>query len=203
MKLPTAAYGALEVALNQYIASDDRALGQCTALAGHSLQVELDDLALTLAFFGTGHGLQVMPVLEAEPDVRLRGRSRAFARLFMEGERGLTGGAFRIEGDVGVAHQFARLFTAVDFDIGDWLDERVGPVPAFFMTRGLRGAAAFARRAADTLVLDTAEYLREESRDVVGTREHASLAEAVASLHDDADRLAARVRRLTRQGHGC
>lgn len=201
MKLPTAAYGALEIALNRYISSDEHALEHCAALSGKSLQVELSDLGLTLVFVATSHGLQVMSAAETEPDVRLEGKGQAFARVFFAGaEEGLTGGAFRIEGDVGVAHQFARLFTAVDFDIGDWLDNRVGPVPAYFMARGLRGAAAFARRAADTLTLDAAEYLREETRDVVGVREYSAFADAVGGLRDDTDQLAARIKRLAARG---
>lgn len=202
MRFPTAAYGALEIALNKYIGSDAQALQRCAALAGKSLLIELTDLGVTLVFFATDHGMQVMAAPETEPDVRLQGKSQAFARVFFAGaEEGLTGGAFRIEGDVGVAHQFARLFTLVDFDIGDWLDERVGPVPAYFLTRGLRGAKAFASRAADTLTLNTAEYFREETRDVVGTREHASFADAVTELHADTDRLAARIKRLTVRGN--
>lgn len=202
MRLPSAAYGALEIALNRYIASDDHAFDHCVALAGKSLQVDFSDLGLTLVFVVTDHGLQVMPVAEGGPDVRLQGSSRAFARIFFAGaEEGLTGGALRIEGDVGVAQQFARLFASVDFDIEDWLDARLGPVPARFVGRGLRGAMAFARRAADTLSLDTAEYLREESRDVIGGREYAVFADAVDMLRDDTDRLAVRIKRLAaRQG---
>jgi len=201
VRLPTATYGALEIALNRYIASDERALEQCAALAGKSLQIDLTDLGLTLVYFATGHGLQVMAAPETPADVRLQGKSAAFARVFFAGaEEGLTGGAFRIEGDVGVAHRFARLFTTVDFDIGDWLDAHLGPVPAQVMTRGLRGATAIARRAAQTLSLDTAEYLREETRDVVGTREHAAFADEVDSLWADVDQIAARVKRLARHG---
>lgn len=197
MRLPTAAYGALEIALNRYIASDDLAFERCTALAGKSLRVDLGDLGLTLVFVATSHGLQIMSDAESAPDVRLEGKSRAFARIFFAGaEEGLTGGALRIEGDAGVAQQFARLFASVDFDIEDWLDARLGPVPARFVGRGLRGAVAFARRAADELSLDAAEYLREETRDVVGGREHAVFADAVDMLRDDTDGLAARVKRL-------
>lgn len=197
VKLPTAAYGALEIALNRYIASDDHAFERCLALAGKSLQVDFSDLGLSMVFVVTSHGLQIMPAAESTPDVRLQGKSSAFARIFSAGAgEGLTGGALRIEGDVGVAQQFARLFASVDFDIEDWLDARLGPVTAHFLGHGLRGAAAFARRAADHLTLDAAEYLREETRDVIGRREHAVFADAVDTLRDDTERLAARVQRL-------
>lgn len=200
MKLPTVAYGALEIALNRYITSDDYAFERCEALAGKSLQVDLSDLELTMVYFVTAHGLQIMAAPETPPDVRLQGTSSAFARIFFAGaEEGLTGGALRIEGDVGVAQQFARLFTAVDFDIEDWLDARVGPVPAHFLGRGLHGAMRFARRAADNLSRDSAEYLREETRDVIGEREHGTFADDVDRLRDDTDRLAARVARLERR----
>ena len=203
VKLPTAIYGSLEIALNRYIAGDERALARCAELAGRSLRIDFSDLGLTMVFVAVGHGMQVMPSSDAAPDVRLEGTSTAFARIFFAGaEEGLTGGALRIEGDVGVAQQFARLFASVDFDIGDWLDARFGPVPAYFIGRGLRGGAAFARRAADQLSLDTAEYLREETRDVAGTREHAAFADAVDTLRDDADRLQARVKRLAARQRG-
>src|SRR5699024_4208127 len=166
-----------------------------------SLQVDLADLGLTLVYFATDHGLQVMAAPQTPADVRLQGNSTAFARVFFAGaEEGLTGGAFRIEGDVGVAQRFARLFTSVDFDIGDWLDARLGPVPAQAISRGLRGAGAFVRRAADTLSLDTAEYLREETRDVVGAREHAGFADEVDASRARVERLAVRVKRLVRNG---
>src|SRR5699024_867333 len=138
-----------------------------------------------------------MPQAEGGADVRLEGTSRAFARIFRVGaEEGLTGGALRIEGDVGVARRFTQLFASVDFDIGDWLDARLGPVPARFIESGLRNTAGLARRAADTFVTDTAEYLREESRDIIGARAHAAFADAVNRLRADTDRLAARISHL-------
>src|SRR5699024_4816537 len=100
------------------------------------------------------------------------------------------------EGDVGIAQQFARLFASVDFDIEDWLDARLGPVPAHVLGRGLRGAMALGRRAADHLSRDTAEYLREETRDIIGRREHAAFVDDVDELRADSERLAARIRQL-------
>ncbi|HLQ86068.1 MAG TPA: SCP2 sterol-binding domain-containing protein [Salinisphaeraceae bacterium] len=194
--LPTAAYGALEIALNRYIGSDERALARCAELSGRSLQIDCSDLDLTLVFVATVHGMQVMAGAESPADVRLTGQSRDFARVFFAGEEGLSGSALRIEGDVGIAQQFARLFTAIDFDLGDWLDARLGPVPARFIGLGLRGAGAFARRAAATLPEDLAEYLREETRDVIGSREHAAFAARVNRLRADSEHLRTRIRRL-------
>jgi len=202
MRLPTAAYGALEIALNRYIASDEFAVQRCSALTGKSLQVDFSDLDLTLVFIVTTHGFQVMSAPEARPDVRLEGSSRAFARIFLAGgEEGLTAGGLRIEGDVGIAQQFARLFASVDFDFEDWLDARLGPVPARFLGLGLRSAVTLGRRAADNLSRDTAEYLREETRDIIGGREHAAFADEVDELRTDTEQLAARIRRLAGRRH--
>lgn len=201
MRLPSAAYGALEIALNRYIVGDAHAFERCAALAGKSLQIDFSDLGLTLVFVASPHGLQILSAAERPPDVRLEGKSRAFARIFFAGaEDGLTGPAVRIEGDVGVAQRFARLFASVDFDIEDWLDARLGPVPARLLGQGLRGALALARRAADNLSLDAAEYLREETRGVIGGREHAAFADAVDMLRQDTDRLSARISRLEARG---
>ena len=92
--------------------------------------------------------------------------------------------------------RFADLFASVDFDLTDFIDARLGPVPAYFIGKGLKQARALFSRAASELPGQTAEYLREETRDVIGAWEHEKFAAEVETLRDDAERLAARLRRL-------
>ncbi|GAB3674340.1 hypothetical protein GCM10028792_11060 [Salinisphaera aquimarina] len=195
--LPTAALGAIEIALNKYVASDERALARCRDLAGRALEVRFSDLAFRLAFVAEQHGLQVRAAAEGEADVALTGTSAAFGRILFSGGRdGLTGGGLRIEGDIGVAQRFADLFSSVDFDVTDIIDARLGPVPAYFVGKGLRGARSLLSRAMRELPEQAAEYLREETRDVIGAWEHEKFVTAVETLRDDSERLDARMRRL-------
>jgi len=200
--LPTAALGAIEIALNRYTAADSRALARCEKLAGHTLAVRFSDLGFALVFVAERHGMQVRgPVGEAN-DVTLTGRSTSFGRiLFSGGKEGLTGGGLRIEGDIGVAQQFADLFADVDFDITDIIDARLGPVPAYVVGRGLRMARGLFSRAARELPEQAAEYLREETRDVIGGWEHEQFAGAIETLRDDTERFEARLRRVEQAGN--
>lgn len=195
--LPTPALGAAEIALNRYLGSDPRALALCEKLAGRALELRFSDLGLRLVFVAERHGMQLRGAPENEADVCLTGTASAFGRiLFSGGQEGITGGGLRIEGDVGVAQRFADLFASVDFDITDFVDARLGPVPAYFIGRGLKQARALFSRAAHEFPEQTAEYLREETRDVIGPWEHEKFVIEVETLRDDAERLAARVRRL-------
>jgi len=195
--LPTPVLGAVEITLNRYLAGDSRALERCVALAGRALEVRFSDLGVALTFIGERHGVQVCGPSEVAADVCLTGTSSAFGRiLFSGGREGLTGGGLRIEGDVGIAQRFADLFSSVDFDVADIVDARFGPVPAYVVGRGLKTARALFARAARDLPEQAAEYLREETRDVVGGWEHDKFVAEVDTLRADVDRLAARVGRL-------
>lgn len=198
--LPAPARAAAEMALNRYIGADARALERAAALSGRALTVCFADLGLAVTFIGERHGLQVADGSEGEPEVRLTGRAATFARVFFSGGReGLTGGGLRIEGDIGIAQQFADLFSSVDFDLADLLDQRFGPVLGRFFERGAKNAAGLFSRLRRELPAQTAEYLREETRDVVGASEHEKFAGEVEAFRDAVERAAARVKRIERR----
>jgi ubiquinone biosynthesis protein UbiJ len=198
--LPAPARAAAEIALNRYIGADSQALERAVALSGASLTVCFSDLGLAVTFIGERHGLQVTGLPEDEPDVRLTGRSIVFGRVFFSGGReGLTGGGLRIEGDIGTAQQFADLFAGVDFNLGDLLDAHFGPVLGHFLERGAKSAGGLLARLRQELPEQLAEYLREESRDVIGHWEHEQLAGEVEDFRDRVERVAARIKRIERR----
>lgn len=195
--LPTPALGAAEIALNKYIGADSAALERAQALAGRSLTVCFSDFGFAVTFIAEGHGMQVIGLPEGDSDVRLTGRSGSFARVLFAGRgKGIAGAGLRIEGDIGVAQQFADLFSSVDFNVGDLIDARLGAVPAYFVEKGLSTARSFFARVKTELPQQAAEYLREESRDAVGGWEHEHFVHDVTTLRDDVERTAARIRRL-------
>ncbi|HSW12506.1 MAG TPA: hypothetical protein VLI06_06665, partial [Solimonas sp.] len=61
---------------------------------------------------------------------------------------------------------------------------------------GLRKLLDWGRQTAQTLGLDTAEYLREETRDLARAADVEDWMNAIDTLREDADRLEARLRRL-------
>ena len=60
----------------------------------------------------------------------------------------------------------------------------------------LGGLMRWARGTADTLALDTAEYLREETRDLAHRADVEEWMDAVDGVRERADRFAARLQRL-------
>lgn len=198
MRLPSAVIGALEIALNDYLAGDAEALRRCAELDGRCLAVHVRDLDLTLFFLPARHGIQVATQCQETPDVRLSGGLRSFARTLAAGEGGALGGDLRIDGDVGLAQGFARMLRAVDLDLEDWLARHLGDVPAHLLGRTARDFGRFARRAGDSLSYSAAEYLREETRDLVHRDDIDAWMREVDELRARADRLAARINRLRR-----
>lgn len=200
MRLPGAFVGALEITLNRFLASDALALDKCRQLAGRSLALHMRDLDLTLYLLPHRNNIEVADDVAGRPDVTLSGSLRGLARtLFAAGGYSLTSGDLRIEGDVGLAQRFADLLQGVDFDPEEWLAQQLGDVPAHLLGRAAHGLAGFARRAADHLSLDMAEYLREETRDVIGQAEADELAAGAQQLQARGKRLAARVQKVQRQ----
>ncbi|MDN5937518.1 MAG: SCP2 sterol-binding domain-containing protein [Salinisphaera sp.] len=197
MRLPGEVLGALEIALNR-ILDDPQARAEAARLRGRTLALVLTPLDLELVLWPEGHGLRVSDEPVAQPDVRLAGDFAAFARhLFGAGE--MLGGGIRIEGDALLAQAFARLLRRAEFDPEDWLAGSLGDVGAELVGRVARSTWGVLRRAANTFALDAAEFLREESRDLVHREEIIAWGGEVDRLRADSDRLAMRLRRLARR----
>ena len=84
------------------------------------------------------------------------------------------------------------------FDPAEVAARVVGEGAAHRLVGGLRGLFGWGRRSAATLTLDTAEYLREETRDLARRVDAEEWMDAVDTLREDTDRLEARLRRIER-----
>lgn len=195
MQLPGELIGAMEIALTRVLTQDESAREELAGLAGRSLLIHVRELDLSLVLRPEADGIRVDNDPESDPDVRLSGGMRDFARnVFGSGD--MLGGGIRIEGDVGLAQAFARMLQRADFDFEDWLAQRVGDVPAELFGRVARSAWGVVSRAAQTVPEDVSEYLREETRDLVGRYEVDAFTAEVDRLRAEGDRLTARMRRL-------
>jgi ubiquinone biosynthesis protein UbiJ len=195
---------ALEAALDRALALDPETRAALAALDGRSVDLALEAPALALRLTVSGDRLRVGPVdAGAEADLGVRATLGAvlaqLPRLLPGANRGDDAppvGRMRISGDADLARRLQRL--AGRFD-PDWqqpfvavFGDIVGVQVANAFAAGLRHARDAGRDLAET----TAEYLTEESRDVVPRAELDAFHDAVDSLRDDAARLAARVARL-------
>src|SRR3546814_20763783 len=102
------------------------------------------------------------------PDVTVRGNLNTLMRLAWTISRSQTTipQGLRVDGDVELLRSFNRLLAQVGFDPEEFAARFVGDAAAHRLNQGLQTLFGWGRRSADTLALDTAEHLREETRDL-------------------------------------
>lgn len=187
----------LETALNRALALDPETRAALVPLDGQRLQVHLESPPLALELRVDGAALRVGPAQGEEPDLSVRaGIGALLGQLpFLKSSGATPVGKVRISGDAELARQLQRLAEGFDPDweqpFADALGPVIGPQVAKAVRAGLREArvqsAAFARASA--------EYLTEESRDLVPKAEQQAFFDEVDALRDRVERLAARVAR--------
>jgi len=187
----------LETALNRALALDPETRAALAPLNGQRLQLHLESPPLAMELRVDGEALRVGPAQGEEPDLSVRaGIGALLGQLpFLKSSGATPVGKVRISGDAELARQLQRLAEGFDPDweqpFADALGPVIGPQVAKAVRAGLREArvqgAAFARASA--------EYLTEESRDLVPKAEQQAFFDEVDALRDRVERLAARVAR--------
>jgi len=196
---------ALEAALNRALALDPDTRAAVHALDGQRIALTLEAPALALQIRVEGDRLRVGPVDPAsEPDLAVRstlGGLLAQLPLLAKAQRGpAPGGRLRVSGDAELARRLQQLATRFD---PDWQLPFVtvfGEVIGVQIAQAVRSALRTARDLGTGFARDAAEYVTEESRDVVPRAELDAFHDDVDQLRDDAERLAARVARLRAGG---
>ncbi|MCF7221682.1 ubiquinone biosynthesis accessory factor UbiJ [Marilutibacter chinensis] len=205
--LKPAAGRVLETALNRALALDPDTRESLRALDGRRVSMHLAAPPLALQVRVAGERLEVGPVADA-PDLSVRttlsGLVSQLPGLIGGGRREDSAppvGQLRIEGDADLARRLQRL--AERFD-PDWQQPFVavfGEVLGVQVAGALASGLRHARGAGAAFAANAAEFLTEESRDVVGRDELNAFHDDVDALNDAAERLAVRVARL-RQSAG-
>lgn len=189
---------ALEAALNRALALDPDTRDALAALDGHSVDLHLESPPLALRLTVAGERLAVGAAGGDPPDLDLRTTlAGLISQLpFLRRDDAPPVGRMRMSGDADLARRLQRL--AERFD-PDW---QLPFVAVFGEMVGVQVAKAFAatlrqaREAGEALAQTTAEYLTEESRDLVARAELDAFHDDVDALRDDIERLAARIARL-------
>ncbi|WP_369915338.1 SCP2 domain-containing protein [Xanthomonas sp. NCPPB 3005] len=192
---------ALEAALNRALALDPDTREALRGLDGQRVALTLDAPALALQIRVDGTRLQVGPVDAAqEPDLAVRSTlGGLFAQLpfLAQARRGAsTGGRVRVSGDAELARRLQQLAGRFDPDWQRPFTQVFGDVLGVQFANAARAALQQAQRSAQDLAQSAAEFVTEESRDVVPRAELDAFYDDVDAVRDDIERLAARVARL-------
>ena len=190
---------ALELALNRALALDADTRAGLAALDGQRVALTLMAPPLALQIRVEGEALRVGPVAaDEEPDLGVRANlGGLLGQLpFFRDARRKPEGKLRIEGDAQLAQRLQKL--AAGFS-PDWQLPFVnvfGEVLGVQVAKAVQAALQQAQIASRNLAEMAAEYVTEESRDVVPRAELDAFHDDVDALRDDVERIAAKVARL-------
>ena len=194
---------ALAAALNRLLALDPDTRAALAKLDGRRIELALEAPALSLSITVTGDRLEVGPPDgSSEPDLGLRATlGGLLSQLpFARAANSVPVGKLRIHGDAELARTLQQLAQHFDPDWDQPFNEVFGRILGPQVGRGLRDGLRNSRRVAENLARDAADFLTEESRDVVGKAELAAFNDDVDALRDRAERVVARVGRLRAHG---
>ncbi|MET0807755.1 MAG: SCP2 sterol-binding domain-containing protein, partial [Pseudoxanthomonas sp.] len=190
---------ALESALNRALALDPDTIQALKPLDGRQVALTLDAPALALQVTVAGERLVVGPVdAGQEPDLAVRTTlGGLLGQLpFLRKDNAVPIGRVRVSGDAELAR---RLQTLADRFDPDWQQPFVavfGEIIGVQIANATHGALRQLRSVGGNLAQNAAEFVTEESRDVVGRAELNAFHDDVDALRDDVDRLQAKVDRL-------
>ena len=193
---------ALELALNQALALDEDTRGGLRALEGQRVALTLASPPLALQVRVEGEALRVGPLDgDAEPGLGVRATLGGLIQQvpIFRSSNAPPVGKLRIEGDAELARRLQKLAQGFDPDWQLPFVRVFGEVLGVQIARAVRAALQQAQVAGRNLAGMAAEYVTEESRDVVPRAELDAFHDDVDALRDGVERIAAKIARLRRE----
>lgn len=190
---------ALENALNHALTLDPDTRAALLSLEGRRIQLRIDAPALAMDIIVGGGQLQVGPaseVLEADLAVRSTLGGLLSQLPFFRRDDAAPVGKLHVSGDADLARRLQTLATRFDPDWSLPFTRVFGDVIGVQVANTVRAGLQQARIVAGNVAESAAEYVTEESRDVVGRAELNAFHDDVDAVRDDVERLAVRVGRL-------
>jgi ubiquinone biosynthesis accessory factor UbiJ len=198
MQLSAGVIAGLESVINRYLRLDPDTGTRMATLSGHCIGIDLQGIDLQLFIYPDQQGIQLKGHIDAEPDTVLHGTPLGMARLGLgqSTEKTLFSGAVSITGDVETGQAFKAVLDDMEIDWEEQLSMLTGDVIAHQLGNTARRASEAFRHSRHTLEQDIGEYLQEELRLLPSRIETENFSAAVTGISIDADRLAARLKRL-------
>lgn len=191
----------VETGLNRVLTMDSTALPRLEPLAGKVIAVDCLSPAISLFIMPDGEGLMLAAHWEGDVDCRLRAPASSLIRLATSSDKTavLHSPEVELEGDSAVLLDFAAVLQDLELDWEYEVSRWLGPVGSQLVSSHLRSRVGWTTQTLETLRLNLADYLSEESRTLVGQREANARFTELDDLKLALDRLDARIERLAQR----
>lgn len=199
--LLTGLFAGVELGLNRVLTMDSTALPRLARLSGRVIAVECGAPNLQLFILPSANGLQLAAQWAGATDCRLHAPAASLLRLATSQDktRILHSPEVSLDGDSAVLLELAGILQDLELDWEYELSRWLGPVGSRLLGGHLRSRVNWTGQALDSLRLNLADYLSEESRSLVGRREADARFAELDRLKLSLDRLDARIERLAQK----
>lgn len=195
MTPPALLLGSAEALLNRLLAQDPHSLQALSQLGG-SLLLRHAELGWEMGLFPVAHGV-MLGAPDERPTARVELDTRAIFALLRDPSAGRAVPGMQVAGDAEYLQRVADIFHGMQADLAALLEPWLG-AQAVPVAQGLLRAREMFRRGLQRFEQSGAEFLTEESRDLVPAAELEAWMTEVDALALGVDRLEARLRRLER-----
>ena len=193
----TALEGA-ETLINAALTKDPASKQALTKLEGQVLLVESTLPPLTIAIEPTATGIQLHDNWDGNVAVTINGTLIAMAAIAVNAKESISfsGTGVNVSGNLDTLHQLNKIMGDVDIDWEGALAEIIGDIPAHLISKGIRNSAVIRKDIVTRASSGLVEVAQEEFNLTPSKNEFEAMIPDIRQLSADADRLAARVRRL-------
>lgn len=193
----TALEGA-ETLINGALTKDPASKQALTKLEGQVLLVESTLPPLTIAIEPTATGIQLHDNWDGNVTVTINGTLIAMAAIAVNAKESISfsGTGVNVSGNLDTLHQLNKIMGDVDIDWEGALAEIIGDIPAHLIAKGIRNSAVIRKDIVTRASSGLVEVAQEEFNLTPSKNEFEAMIPDIRQLSADADRLAARVRRL-------
>ena len=193
----TALEGA-ETLINAALTKDPASKQALTKLEGQVFLVESTLPPLTVAIEPTATGIQLHDNWDGNVTVTINGTLIAMAAIAVNAKESISfsGTGVNVSGNFDTLHQLNKIMGDVDIDWEGALAEIIGDVPAHLIAKGIRNSAVIRKDIVTRASTGVVEVAQEEFNLTPSKNEFEAMIPDIRQLSADADRLAARVKRL-------
>ena len=189
----------VEAMINRNISASSKARQLLARLSGTRLDLEVSGLLQLRAAAHSGY-LSIMAADGGPADASISGSVGALLKLLKESGGAASAAAassgILIRGDAEVANLYKELLVTARPDLEEELSRFIGDLPARQLARAASGLFEWLKGASRTAHQNIAEYLTEESRDLVSRTELEEFLESVDGVRESTDRIEARLKTL-------